>query len=411
MNTIEELQEVDFMTRQGLRWSFVVVALCCMLLPSLVSSAWSAEPKRAIRVGLEYTRVTVAKDATLTLDMPIFNLGEVPENVKVWIASAPKGWKARIKAYNMEGVGGIYVEAGKTGKLTFEATPDKNLPPGDYKFKVEGATEDDKLTSGQDLVVTVEAEKEGTKTAPIVLTTSYPVLRGPTGGKFAFSLDIRSEMEGERTINLAAQAPEGWEVNFKPSYEEKYISSIRMKKLSTQNVSVEVTPDPRVKAGEYPIKVVVTGDGAKAEADLNVVITGTYELMAGTANDVLSLETQRGKEANISIYVRNTGSAPNQNISFVSFKPENWKVEFKPEKLEVVEPGDLKQVEVTIKPADEALVGDYSVTLGVQGEKATKNIELRVTVKASMISAWIGIAIIVLVVAGLSVLFIKLGRR
>jgi len=237
------------------------------------------------------------------------------------------------------------------------------------------------------------------------------VLRGPTGGKFAFSLDIRSEMEGERTINLAAHAPEGWEVNFKPSFEEKYISSIRMKKLATQNVSVEVNPDPRVKAGEYPVKVMVTADGAKSEADLNVVITGTYEIMAGTANDVLSLETQRGKEANISIYVRNTGSASNQNISFVSFKPENWKVEFKPEKLEVVEPGDLKQIEVIIKPSDEALVGDYSVTLGVQGEKVNKNIELRVTVKASMISAWIGIAIIVLVIAGLSVLFVKLGRR
>ena len=399
------------MSRQGFRLSLAVAALCCMLLPFLISSAWPAGAKRAIRVGLEYTRVTVAKDATLTLDMPIFNLGEVPENVKVWIASAPKGWNAKIKAYNMEGVGGIYVEGGKTGKLTFEATPDKDLPPGDYAFRVEGATEDEQFTSGQDLVVTVEPEKEGTEAAPIVLTTSYPVLRGPTGGKFAFSLDIRSEMEGERTINLAAHAPEGWEVNFKPSFEEKYISSIRMKKLATQNVSVEVNPDPRVKAGEYPVKVMVTADGAKSEADLNVVITGTYEIMAGTANDVLSLETQRGKEANISIYVRNTGSASNQNISFVSFKPENWKVEFKPEKLEVVEPGDLKQIEVIIKPSDEALVGDYSVTLGVQGEKVNKNIELRVTVKASMISAWIGIAIIVLVIAGLSVLFIKLGRR
>jgi uncharacterized membrane protein len=353
----------------------------------------------------------MAKGATVTLDMPIFNLGTQPEEIKVWVASAPKGWKAKVKAYNYDVVGGIVVEADKTGKLTFEATPDKAVGAGSYTFQVQGETEDGKLSSRQNLVVTVEAEKEETKVKPITITTYYPVLRGPTSGKFAFSLDIKNETDDEKTFTLSAQGPQGWEFNFKPSFEEKYISSIRMKKVQNQNVSVEVTPDPRAKAGEYPVKVIVTDGRFRAEADLTVVLTGTYELMVGTANDILSFDTERGKAANISIYIRNTGSAPNENISFVSFKPENWKVVFKPEKIDVVDPGDLKQVEVTIKPSDEALVGDYSVTLAVQGQKATKNVELRVTVKASMISAWIGIAIIVLVIVGLSFLFIKLGRR
>jgi len=70
-------------------------------------------------------------------------------------------------------------------------------------------------------------------------------------------------------------------------------------------------------------------------------------------------------------------------VKFLSFKPENWKVEFKPERLEGVAPGDLKQVEVTITPAREALVGDYSVNLSIEGAKSTKNLELRATVKAS----------------------------
>jgi uncharacterized membrane protein len=404
-------EEVGFMNRWGFRLSLAVAAIVCILLPSLVPPVWAVGPKRAIQVGLEYTRVTVALGTTVTLDMPIFNRGEQPEQIKVWVASAAKGWNAKVKAFNFDGVGGIVVDAGKTGKLTFEATPDKTTGAGNYAFEVKGETEDGTLSSRQDLVVTVEGGKGEGKAKPITLTTSYPVLRGPTGGKFAFSIDVRSEMDEEKTFNLSAQGPEGWEVNFKPSFEEKYISSVRMKKQQSQNLSVEAAPDPRAKAGEYPVKVIVTAGNARAEADLTVVLTGSYDLMAGTANDVLSLETQRGKEANISIYVKNTGSAPNENISFVSFKPENWKVEFKPEKLPVIEPGDLKQVEVSIKPADEALVGDYSVTLAVQGQKATKNIELRTTVKASMFSAWIGIAIIILVIAGLSYLFMKLGRR
>jgi uncharacterized membrane protein len=119
----------------------------------------------------------------------------------------------------------------------------------------------------------------------------------------------------------------------------------------------------------------------------------------------------RGKTANVSLFVKNTGSAVNRNISFSSFKPENWEVTFKPEKIDALEPNGLKQIEVMIKPAAQALVGDYSVGLMVDGEKASKTVEMRVTVKASTAWGWIGIGIILFVIAGLSGLFIWLGRR
>jgi uncharacterized membrane protein len=113
----------------------------------------------------------------------------------------------------------------------------------------------------------------------------------------------------------------------------------------------------------------------------------------------------------MSIYVKNSGSAANHNVNFVSIKPENWKVEFEPEKIEAINPDELKQVEVTITPAEEALVGDYSVGISVDGEKAQKTMEMRVTVKASTAWGWIGIGIIVLVILGLGGLFTWFGRR
>jgi uncharacterized membrane protein len=57
------------------------------------------------------------------------------------------------------------------------------------------------------------------------------------------------------------------------------------------------------------------------------------------------------------------------------------------------------------------LVGDYSVNVKVDGEKDSKNMEFRVTVKASAAWGWIGIGIIVLVIGGLIGLFRSLGRR
>jgi uncharacterized membrane protein len=142
-----------------------------------------------------------------------------------------------------------------------------------------------------------------------------------------------------------------------------------------------------------------------------VVLTGIYKLDAGTPTGILSLEAIAGKTANFSIFVKNTGSAVNRNVTFSSFKPENWEVKFNPEKIEALEPNALKQVEVTVKPAAQALVGDYSVGVMVNGEKSDKTIEMRVTVKASTAWGWIGIGIIILVIVGLSGLFIWLGRR
>jgi len=110
--------------------------------------------------------------------------------------------------------------------------------------------------------------------------------------------------------------------------------------------------------------------------------------------------------------VKNTGSAVNRNISLNSYKPENWKVEFKPEKIEALAPGELKQVEVTITPAAQALVGDYSVALSVDGERnSSKAVEIRVGVKTSSAWGWIGVFVILGVIAGLAGMFLWLGRR
>jgi uncharacterized membrane protein len=212
-------------------------------------------------------------------------------------------------------------------------------------------------------------------------------------------------------FDLSAQGPQGWDLNFKPAYETKYITSLRIKSKQSTTVAVEVKPAIGAQAGEYPINIRVSSGDAKTESALMVILTGTYGLEVGTATGLLSLQARQGKPANTSFYVKNTGTAANHDIKFMSFKPENWKVEFKPEKIDVIEPGDFKQVELTITSYEDALVGDYSVSVGVEGEKASKAIEFRTTVKVS--SAWgvIGIGIIVIVIAGLFGLFRWLGRR
>ncbi len=286
------------------------------------------------------------------------------------------------------------------------------MKPGEYAFRVEAQTPDGQFKMAQTIMAKVrEKEKETKESKGVKLTTSYPVLRGPSDAKFEFSVEVDSKLDEDAVFDLFAQGPQGWDLNFKPAYESKYISSLRLKANQSQTVAVEVKPSLLAEAGEYPINIRVSSGDAKAAAELQVILTGTYGLEVGTPTGLLSLDGRQGKPANMSVYVKNTGSATNHDIKFMTFKPENWKVEFKPEKIAAIEPGDLKQVEVSITPYEDALVGDYSVAVDVQGEKASKNIEFRVTVKASTAWGWIGIGIIVVVVGGLTGLFRWLGRR
>ncbi len=400
------------------RWDHFIVIVFTVVFGSLILSSGALakeadenRPEREIIMAAEYPGVEVAKDEDVSMDIILHNRGRTDEDVEVWISEKPKGWQARIKTYQYT-VTGVHVPSGDDKSLTFEADPDEGLKPGDYQFRINARTLDGKFRMSKAVTIkVVDKEQKSKEPKGVKLTTSYPVLQGPSDATFEFSLEVDSKLDEDAVFDLMAQGPQGWDINFKPAYESKYISSLRIKSKQSTSVAVEVKPAMDAKAGEYPFDVKVSSGDANAEAKLTVILTGTYGLEVGTASGLLSLDARAGRPANVSFYVKNTGSAANQDIKFMTFKPENWKVEFKPEKIDAIEPGDLKQVEMTITPYEDALVGDYSVGIKVDGEKASKTMEFRTTVKASAAWGWIGIGIIVVVIAGLFGLFRWLGRR
>jgi uncharacterized membrane protein len=391
----------------------VFLAMVTLVATSAVSFAQTEKenlPARAISMAAEYPGVEIAKGEDVSMDLIFHNKGRSDEDVDVWISEKPKGWKARIKTYRFT-VTGVHVPSNDNKTLTFEADPEEGTKPGDYQFRINARTTDGKFRMSKTVMIKLTAEGKSKEPKGVKLTTSYPVIRGPSDATFEFSLDVDSKLDEDAVFDLMAQGPKGWEINFKPAYEKKYISSLRIKSKQSSSVAVEVKPAMGAAAGEYPINVRVSSGAANAEVKLSVILTGTYGLEVGTVSGLLSLEARPGRPANVSFYVKNTGSATNQDIKFMTFKPENWKVEFKPEKIDAIEPGDLKQVELIITPNEDALVGDYSVAVNVKGEKAEKTIEFRTTVKASAAWGWIGIGIIVVVIGGLFGLFRWLGRR
>jgi uncharacterized membrane protein len=371
--------------------------------------AWADRPERGIAVYTEFSRVVVPVGETLRMDLTVENQGRRDENVLLSLASVPRGWTASIKGGQVT-VTGVPVTTDKPRVLTFTAEPDKGVGPGTYTFQIDGVTADRALKVTQTVVVTTEPRRASAG-GELQVTTSYPVLRGPTDSSFEFSLEVNNKSSVDRVVDLAAEAPRGWEVTIKPGYESKQITSLRLRPSSSQTVALEVKPPRDARAGEYPVIFRASTDRSHAEARLQVVLTGIHRLDATTPTGRLSLDAVAGRPATTTLLVKNTGSAVSRNIKLSSFAPENWKVEFNPETIDGLEPGAIRQVEARITPAAQALVGDYSVGLSVDGEKANKTVELRVTVHAPATWAWVGVGIIAAVIGGLGGLFAWLGRR
>ena len=267
---------------------YLIILLLSFFLPLLLlahEEKKDLRPERGIAGYPEYSGVIVSKGEAVKMDLILENKGRADETIDVKISTVPKGWKATLKGTSYM-VTGMYVPNGKTKNLALSLEPDKTVGVGTYVFQFDSQTADKKFTSTQKL--TVDVQERSTGADDIQITTSYPVLRGQTDAKFEFSLEVLNKSESDRNLNLAAIGPEKWEINFKPAYEAKQISSLRIKGAQSQTVAVEVTPQKDAMSGEYPILVRISSGDKKAEVKLTVMLTGIYKLDAGTPTGILS---------------------------------------------------------------------------------------------------------------------------
>jgi len=376
-------------------------------------SELSSRIYRNISMGVLYSGFKVEPGESIESEVLFINQGKIGEDVKVWIDKLPKEWNAIIQSDVLMQVTGIYVPPKSEKKLIFKAIPKGEIKPGKYSFIISAKTSDGRFWMKKTVTVDVMKKETNEKTSgKILIDTFYPVLKGPVSGRFEYTIMVKNGLGKDAIFNLYSEGPDGWIINFKPELKSTYISSLRILANQSKTLDIEVHPVSTAAAGEYPIKIGIRTKETGAEAKLKVILTGSYSLKVGTASGLLSVNARPGKPSNVSIYVKNSGTAENRDISFSSFKPENWKVEFKPEKISVLKPNQVKQVEVIITPYGEALVGDYSIEVQARGQKGSKDsVEFRVTVKASPIWGWAGIFIIAIMITGLILTFKFFGRR
>jgi uncharacterized membrane protein len=199
-----------------------------------------------------------------------------------------------------------------------------------------------------------------------------------------------------------------------PSYpKDQRIGDIRLEPGQTvsNRISVGAASPSWAEPGEYQVTVEASSGDIKGTLSLTPVVTAKYGISLTTPDGRLSTKATAGKDNYLTLVVANTGSAAIDNITFSSDKPTGWTVEFALEKIDSLVAGGSQTIDVNIKPGVKAIAGDYQVIITAKGTQSTSEINLRVTVETPTVWGWIGVAIIVLVIAGLTFVFIRFSRR
>ncbi len=369
------------------------------------------ESKESFNLIISYTDVTVGPGQDFEMDAEVVNRRKDPVHVFLETQSVPEGWEVGFHSrFPSFPIRAVMVQGKKSTTLEFKAKLPDKIEPGDYEVMIVAKDKAGTTTQKDKVIFRISSEK--VETGGLKMESQYPVLSGATNQTFKFSIELENETDEALTTALSAQAPPRWRVAIKPQFEDTQISSIALKKDSTETLSVEINPPVTAKAGDFPITIKARSGSFQAERQLKITLTGTYDLQVGTPPPGnLNTFITAGEKAEVVFLIGNAGTAALRNLSFLSTKPEKWNVKFEPDKIDSLEVGEVREIKTEILAPKRTIAGDYLLSVTSNSPDVNKSIEYRVTVSTPTVWGWIGFVIVILVVLALGGVFVRMGRR
>ncbi len=250
----------------------------------------------------------------------------------------------------------------------------------------------------------------------VTLETRFPVITGESGSPFGFDVTLELTGPERQRFNVTVIPANGWTaaatVSFKQAAVVEIGPSDQFPASETISVSMSPVSGKNPDPGDYVTKLELVSSTLRKSIDLTARVTARYGMNLVTDSGKLSTDAAAGKDTHLALSLSNTGTAAIDNINFYASKPEGWKVTFSPDKVDSLPAGYTQQLDVVINPpAGKSIAGDYAMSINAQGSKASDSVEMRVTVKTPSIWGFVSIGLVLVVVAGLVVLFRVLGRR
>jgi uncharacterized membrane protein len=336
---------------------------------------------------------------TINYTIDVINESSSVKDVSLYLSGLPSNWQYDMKSGGWN-IGQIAVLPGKQKSFTLNVQVPLKVEKGTYRFRVAAGN----LTS---LPITVNVSEKGTfKTE---FTTEQPNMEGHADASFTFNAELKNFTADKQLYSIKAGTPRGWDATFKADY--KQITSVNLEPNRTKDITIEIDPPDRIEAGTYEIPVRASTNTTSAELNLEVVITGSYDMELSTPSGRLNTNITAGDDKKIKLLVRNTGSAALKNIELDYSAPTNWNVTFEPNTVDKLEAGNRASVVATIQSAKKAIAGDYITNITAETPEAGAKAKFRITVKTAMAWGWVGVLIILAALGSVYYLFRKYGRR
>lgn len=359
----------------------------------------TGKPKQQFILYTPYTKIAVPPGESIDYSIEVINNSDEVKNASLSVSGVPRSWKTEIKAGGFT-VNQLAVLPGEKKNFNLKVEVPLKVNKGAYNFTV-GATDLGTLP------LTVVVSEQGTfKTE---FTTTQPNMEGNSNATFTFNATLKNSTAEQQLYSLTASAPRGWNTVFKVNY--KQATSAQVDAGKTENISIDINPPANVEAGVYKIPVMASNGSTADKIELEVVITGSYDMVLTTPTGLVSAGITAGSTKRLDLIVRNAGSAELKDIQLSSTKPTDWEVTFEPTKIESMRSGETANVTAIVKASKKALPGDYILKMEAKMPEVTSGADFRMTVETSPVYGWFGILIIVCVIGGIYFLFRKYGRR
>jgi uncharacterized membrane protein len=398
-----------------MRYSLIARTLLAFSLLGLVGVAsvptGAEESAKSDVKGLflltDYPAISVRPGTTAAINLRLQNYAMPPERLEISVSGVPKNWIMTVVG------GGQPIDAvlpATNASVSFEVRleipKEAELSTNNLTITAKGSGGTPPVT----LPVVVRLVKD--LPAKLTLTPALPELRGTARTTFEYQLAIKNESGRRVVANLAATAPQNFEVSFTEQYGSQELNAVPLDGGQSKDVKLKVRPPNTVSIGQHKVTARASVDDATAAAELGLDVTGLPKLAITGQGGILNAKATAGVESSIPIVVANTGTAPAEGIELSARGlPSGWKAEFEPKQIERIPPNETKDAVVKITPSAKAVAGDFSVTMQAQARGEQADAAFRIAVATSTVWGLVGIGIIGVALLVLVGAVARFGRR
>ncbi|MES0341241.1 MAG: NEW3 domain-containing protein [Candidatus Humimicrobiaceae bacterium] len=238
---------------------------------------------------------------------------------------------------------------------------------------------------------------------------------GIIGERFEFKVDVTIDAPEDQYFELEKEIPPGWSIVVNPGSLKVDVPLLKLKPGKKESLTIICRPLIEQEPGEYVFKLTLKsaeeGKLLQESVEFKALVKSVGVLSLTTSTGMLNTEVRPDRDNIYTLLIENTGTAPVEDISVTTpQEPEGWQVEFE-DKIDILQVGEKMEIEANIIPPNRTIAGDYSIRFLVTSGEDTDFLDLRTVVQTPLIWRILGIALIAFVIAGIAVVFERLGRR